>query len=88
MKTSKCKGCGADIIWVETAYSKKHPLDAKERQIWVHDGGNSWSIMRGHESHFATCPEASKFRRQPQCPNGSKTNTYSRRIDDKGVTLP
>jgi len=82
METTKCKGCGTEIIWIETTNSKKHPLNAKKESIWVHDGGNNWSIMTGHTSHFATCPKADEFRRSKR----QETAKDSRKIDDKEVT--
>ena len=32
-KPGKCRGCGADILWVKTASGQKMPLDAEP--VWV-----------------------------------------------------
>jgi len=44
---SKCRSCGAEIIWEETKIGKKMPINADD----------------GITPHWATCPEADKFRK-------------------------
>lgn len=44
-----CRGCGARIEWWDTPNKKKMPFD-------VNEDGNC-------ESHFATCPDAKRFRK-------------------------
>jgi len=62
---AKCKSCGADIIWVKMTSGYPMPLDAKEKILWkpVRDGIAPIKIT-GHESHFATCPNADKHRKR------------------------
>lgn len=55
---SKCKGCGADIIWVKTKNGKSMPCDAK-KQIIVTETGE---VVSGYTSHFATCPKSKDFK--------------------------
>lgn len=66
-----CRSCGADLVWGITASGKRMPLDVAPREggKWlISDTGKivarpSTSIM-GHDSHFATCPQAAQHRRQ------------------------
>ncbi len=67
-KISKCRGCQAEIIWIETKSGRKMPLDAKAKTVFIKkwsmmDGVYYWAADLGHESHFATCPQADQFRR-------------------------
>ena len=55
----KCKGCGADITWIKTAKGKNTPIDTKEITIYV---TGTQSIVKGHQSHWATCPKAKDFK--------------------------
>ena len=73
MKTDKCRSCGAPIIWTVTSKGKRMPVDAKPVE-----GGNvrldqdllgntvASIVPDGtgdRVSHFATCPEAARWRR-------------------------
>ena len=56
----KCRGCGAEIEFVEIKKTgKKIPVDVAIKTI-VTDAG---FIMRGREAHFSTCPQAAEFRK-------------------------
>lgn len=46
-----CSKCNAQIFWILTANNKKMPVN------WMEDPNE-------RESHFATCPFASQFRRK------------------------
>lgn len=46
---SECRSCGEPIIWCITAKGKKMPVDMPEDDAPT-------------TSHFATCPEADKWR--------------------------
>lgn len=37
---AKCKGCGAEIIWLETKNGKAMPCDEKKQTIITENGGN------------------------------------------------
>ena len=56
----KCKGCGADILWIKTKKNKSTPVDAQEITIYV---TGTQSVVRGHQPHWATCPKADNFRK-------------------------
>jgi hypothetical protein len=48
MKMGQCRGCGAPIEWWLTALNKFMPVEPHETEF---------------KSHFATCPQATDFRR-------------------------
>lgn len=62
---AKCKGCGAEIIWVETTNGRKMPVDPTEVTIVTPVASrhsDKYRIVKGYTSHFATCPAAEWFR--------------------------
>lgn len=64
----RCRSCGADVIWAKTAAGKLMPLDAEEtlgKLVYQLDavGRMVRAEGTGHESHFATCPQADQWRR-------------------------
>jgi hypothetical protein len=64
---SKCRGCGAEIIWAVTSTMKRIPLDAKseKRFTLVDEGTHQQAFLRDtYVSHFATCPQANEFRKR------------------------
>lgn len=56
----KCRGCGAEIIFVQSKNGKHIPCDPKLRTIVTEEG----NVVKGYESHFATCPMANSFRKE------------------------
>ena len=75
---SKCRSCGAEIIWIKMRSGKAMPCDATpvnytpdpDGELLVVDkNGNTVRGTRGGDesgyvSHFATCPQAGMFRRK------------------------
>lgn len=70
MKTQKCRSCGADIIWALSDHGKRMPVNAEM-------ASGSGFVLEGdpprarlsvgeavHLSHFATCPQAGKWRKR------------------------
>ncbi|WP_420768732.1 hypothetical protein ACNR9V_03105 [Parageobacillus thermoglucosidasius] len=57
---AKCKGCGAEIVWIKTPNGKAMPCDP-EKKVLVSDEGE---IVSGRVPHWATCPAANKFKKQ------------------------
>lgn len=55
-----CAGpqCGRPIVWVVLG-GKPHPCDPSIRAVITEEG----RVVRGRESHYATCPNAADFRR-------------------------
>lgn len=60
MKTSRCRSCDAEIVWLKTATGKNMPVDAST----VTEGDDKFNPEK-HVSHFATCPFAKQHRRRP-----------------------
>jgi hypothetical protein len=73
--TTKCRSCGAPIVWALTSSSKRMPLDADPRAdggFWLISGcavavGSAQTetepLRPRYVSHFATCPNARKHRK-------------------------
>lgn len=80
---TRCRACGAPIIWIKTASGKAMPCDAKpivyrkepgakekvvtpngEVLSCVLDGPAEEMTGIGYIPHWATCPQANKFRRK------------------------
>ena len=61
-KRSVCKGCGAEILWIRTVEGKFAPIDFKQKSFFVLAGDDSAALWQGHEPHFASCPNAERFR--------------------------
>jgi hypothetical protein len=74
---SACRSCGASIIWTETVNGKTMPLDedpdpdgnftldeSHEPPVAEHIAGRMIAPKEERfTSHFATCPDAARFRR-------------------------
>ena len=58
--SQQCKGCGAQIVWGETAEGKKIPLDPKPPVYRFNEFGKLEKVDAS-VSHFATCPKANDF---------------------------
>lgn len=75
-KRSQCRGCKRPILWVRSAVTgRTMPLDADPITggtfVIVHGqarlAGNQTSpAVNRYRSHFATCPEAERFRNKKQ----------------------
>lgn len=57
-KTSRCRSCSAEIVWLKTSNGRNMPADADT----VPAGATVFDGSAGMVSHFATCPNASKHR--------------------------
>jgi len=57
---SECRSCGAEIVWLKTSAGKNIPVDADT----VADAGAEIFDPDTMMSHFATCPDASKWRKK------------------------
>lgn len=83
MRRGKCRGCGANIVWISTPGGKSMPCDA-EPVLYRERAGAPGKVVTpngevlscelnvasdeatgaGYVPHWATCPEAGKFRRR------------------------
>lgn len=79
---SRCRSCGAEIIWIRTKKGRNMPCDPEpvhyRKQVHGQEGmitlvtpdgdvivgqkSYDDSDQTGYISHFATCPDANKFR--------------------------
>ena len=66
---SNCRSCNKPIKWIKTPGGKNHPVDAEPEKRWVFIDSEDfpelqgWNLMDTYTSHFATCPQADKWRR-------------------------
>ncbi len=64
---SECKSCKREILWAKTPNGRAMPLDPAEVNLCeVQPGPDGLEIVRqvrGHVSHFATCPQAGQHRK-------------------------
>lgn len=56
---TKCRSCDQYIVFLKTAKGSNMPVDAES----VTEGDEEFD-PKVHVSHFSTCPEADKFRRE------------------------
>ena len=59
MSVSSCSSCGASIVWLITKNLKHIPVDAATAK----PEDTQYDPKGGHISHFATCPNAVKHRK-------------------------
>ena len=58
-QTPLCRSCGAAIIFLPTKAGKKMPIDFE-----TVEAGDVAFDPKKHRSHFATCPDAAKYRKK------------------------
>jgi hypothetical protein len=58
-RITRCKSCRARIIFLETEAGGKMPCDAD-----TVEPDDEQFVPKRHVSHFATCPDAGKYRRR------------------------
>lgn len=59
-----CSACKNAIVWLTTKNGRPAPVDPRQLRIISEDG----SYHTGYESHFASCPEAARFRKKKKGP--------------------
>ena len=64
----QCKSCNAHILWVETENGKRMPLDLEPERRFVIEAEAGADPMKArlrntYVSHFATCPNADRWRK-------------------------
>lgn len=72
MSVSRCRSCGAAVIWAQTSSNKAMPVDAEaveQGNIFLTQANGTLRatvVPPGpglRKSHFATCPNAKSHRR-------------------------
>jgi len=61
--TRACTSCNAPILFVKTATGKILPLEWRAERWWLVDSSGTARAVLVHQTHFASCPDAAKFRR-------------------------
>lgn len=63
MQTSKCKGCGREIVFARSPNNKHIPLDLSVVVYKVGDNGDAYPMPKGQYliSHFITCRNRDDF---------------------------
>lgn len=60
-----CRSCGKPIFWVESKNKTPMPLDARPLAAFTVDAEGKASITPAvYGSHFATCPQADRWRKK------------------------
>lgn len=63
---TECSTCKAKIVWMKTAKGKSMPVDLSPKVQLFLDFTTPRPLTFNHKtmiSHFATCPDANKFRK-------------------------
>lgn len=55
-----CSSCKNPIMWLTTKNGRPSPVDPRQLRVISADG----AYHTGYESHFASCPQAEKFRKK------------------------
>lgn len=66
MKVQQCKKCNADFVFLKTKNDKAIPVDydtLTHEDMTNMSSGDVLFRFGEHVSHFATCPDAKKFRK-------------------------
>ena len=62
LKLVQCKACKQNIHFVETRKGRLMPCNPKKLTVITILG----DVVSGWEAHFATCPQADKFRKKKE----------------------
>jgi hypothetical protein len=69
-KTGKCSSCGAEIVWLITDSGKRAPMNYPPVKRFivtsVADGQYLGRMCDTFDSHFSTCPDAGRHRKEPR----------------------
>lgn len=60
IRISECRSCKADIVWLKTQSGKNIPVNVED----IVDNGAEIFDPDTMTSHFATCPDADKWRKK------------------------
>lgn len=59
-RVAKCRACQQEIVWLKTRLGKSMPVNYSGPHLLESPEFDP----KKHESHFATCPQAEKFRKE------------------------
>ena len=92
VRYSTCRACGARILWLKTTKGKNIPCDPGVIRFHAAGGPETFvtvdgKVERGQRqkdgaawgyiSHFATCPQADRFRKKAPIINDYDEHRYS-----------
>ena len=65
---TKCSACNAEILFLQTVNGRMVPVNLPPKKMFVELIGpcgsfEGYDVEDCYESHFATCPEAARFRK-------------------------
>ena len=86
---ANCRSCGAEIYFVKR-HGKWSPINRKKLKIFFRRG-NEWLCIEAHESHFSTCPQADKWRKnkpQKQAELPLKVDTKDTNSSKRAKSVP
>lgn len=82
---ANCTSCGAEIIWVKTPAGRNAPLDAKLTTVYVVEGFPiTPRAVRGHLTHWATCPNAKAHREAAEAKRAAAAESKPNSPEDVG----
>lgn len=82
MSLSKCKSCGAAIVWLRTKNDKPMPCDSSS----VTPGETKFLESSRHVPHWQTCPSAKTHKAQPGGAQAHASNEQLSLLDDGAVS--
>ena len=68
-----CSSCGAPLVWVVTKAGRPMPCDPEPLKVLVatgrmvdvgHGSQPEYEVRAGYRSHFASCPDREKHRKE------------------------
>ena len=59
---AKCRGCDAEIIWIQTARGKNLPVDKKPVKGYI-KALEVYELRDVHIPHWSMCPDAAIFKK-------------------------
>ena len=75
---SECSSCKSKIVWMKTTKGKSMPVDYDVKVRIFLDFTTKRPLIYNHQnmiSHFATCPDANKFRKNAVTTGEQKEQT-------------
>jgi len=63
LNPSKCRSCGADVLWSTSKDGKSLILDAKpEKRVAIHPRTGRSHMIDVYMPHWATCPDSKSWK--------------------------
>ncbi len=59
----ECKKCKEPIFFIKTEKGADMPVDMKFTSVYHLTDNSKWTLIRGNQPHWATCPNAKDFKK-------------------------